>query len=244
MAPNHLEQSPPPEYTEHCTEGPASAVSATPQPGLDNDDLPDQASKKRKETGGTKVIDWRGTALHNKQKLSESRGKVLKLRGFLNERDKTIAQMKSDKKTALETIKSAHHRDIKRHQDTYNKSVAAHIEKDKKQKDEILGHQEEINGYEWRIMELEKHFNYKHSDATRENRMYKRFNPDSKDWDLGLCRVRFVLGDNCHVQGCEYRYKPLTQEEQKYMRFLQPKGPEFLEAVAKANVKDRKKVLL
>lgn len=137
------------------------------------------------------------------------------MRGYLNDRDKTIAQMKLDKKTALEALEAAHHRDIERHQDTYNNAVAAHIEKDKKQKDEILSskinaraHQEAVNGYEWRIMELEKQLqhmqlargppptkrgpdhiptlkrdahrdpNYAHTDAPRENRMYKRFTND------------------------------------------------------------------
>lgn len=105
------------------------------------------------------------------------------------------------------------------------------------------------------------HPEYKHPEAPHKDNTYQwftsrlQYGPDSgkvyvnkygsnKHWDLGLCRVRFVLGRECHVHGCEYRHEPLNTDEQIYINFLEPEGPAFLQLVATRNVNDRKKALI
>ncbi|KAF1365454.1 hypothetical protein EJ07DRAFT_55016, partial [Lizonia empirigonia] len=89
------------------------------------------------------------------------------------------------------------------------------------------------------------HPEYKHPEAPRKDNTYQWFIPmlqygpnsgkvyvnkygSNKHWDLGLCRVRFVLGRECHVHGCEYRHESLNSDEQIYINFLEPEGPAFL----------------
>ncbi|KAJ8111900.1 hypothetical protein OPT61_g5617 [Boeremia exigua] len=102
---------------------------------------------------------------------------------------------------------------------------------------------------------------YRHPEAPREHKMYTNLKPaltyspdagkvrvtkygSNKYWDLGLCRIRFEYGRSCDLYGCEFRHEPLTMNEQIYIRFLEPKGPDFIEKVAVANVKHRDRALL
>ncbi|KAJ4993982.1 hypothetical protein SVAN01_00459 [Stagonosporopsis vannaccii] len=108
---------------------------------------------------------------------------------------------------------------------------------------------------------IRNHPEYKHPNAPKTHMMRPFFNPmvaylpgqgkvrvttygSTKYWDLGLCRVRFEYGSTCHVQGCEYRHEPLTQDEQIYMSFLEPKGPEFLKLVTAKNLRHLDLVLV
>lgn len=104
------------------------------------------------------------------------------------------------------------------------------------------------------------HPEYLHRNAPRAHKLYTWFQPtveylpgqgkvrvtnygSTKHWDLGLCIVRFKYGRTCHIRGCEYRHEALTQDEQIYMSFLQPKGPEFLTMVTAKNIKHLNLVL-